>query len=104
VKNDEHQLWRDERDAACRERDRHREPRHTVRKLPPVRAGSTGAVSTMRLACPVCRGPVWATTDSDREHVGCVGCEAELVTRRALDGSVSLQLVELRRPDADGDL
>jgi hypothetical protein len=95
VKNDEHQLWRDERDARLRERDREREPARPVRKLPAIRAATS--VTTLRLDCPVCHGPVFTTTDSDRDRVDCTEptCRTALVTRRAPDGSVSVERMDV---------
>lgn len=93
MKNDEHQLWRDERDAAERERDRHREPAHTVRRLPSVKPLAE-RLSSIRLSCPQCNGPIWTTTDSDRDRLTCASCSAEVSTRLDIDGSVSLVLVD----------
>jgi hypothetical protein len=40
----------------------------------------------------LCRGPVYAPTDSDRERIDCSGCGAVLVTRQGLTGSVLVEL------------
>ncbi len=95
MKNDEHQLWRDERDARLRERDREREPARPVRQLPAIRAATPVTVPvSLRLACPVCHGPVFTTSDSDRERIDCTNptCLQTLFTRRQLDGSVELEI------------
>ncbi len=94
MKATEHELWQDELAARLRERDRQREP--SLDRLPAIKPGRAPA-RTLRLACPTCTGPVYTTTDSDRERVECTNptCLQALVTRRALDGSVSLQLVEV---------
>lgn len=43
---------------------------------------------TVRLACPMCRGPVYVPDDSDREGVDCAGCGDPLITRQGIDGVV----------------
>ena len=50
-----------------------------------------------RLHCPQCRGPVYAPCGSHGERINCAGCAAELVTRCAIDNSVTVELAEHER-------
>lgn len=111
MKASEHELWKDERAATLRERDRQREP-SLGRLLFTAKPGHAPA-RTLRLECPLCRGPVFTMSDSDRELIDCTAptCLATLVTRRALDGSVDLVITDhdedeelrmLRACDSDG--
>jgi hypothetical protein len=104
---DPEQLDQDELAARRRERDRHREPGLVTRDLRALtdlsarRAFAISVVDTRitALACPLCNGPVFADHDSDGERIDCTGptCEAQLVTRRNLDGSVSVAVVGASR-------
>lgn len=94
MRPDEHQILFADRAA---ERDREREPGIVRQRtgLPAIRPGSaTIPPRTVRLRCPVCSGPVYSTTDSNRELVGCTTCLVQLATRRQLDGRIELVLVE----------
>jgi hypothetical protein len=92
------------------ERDREREPHHRhprcVRPVPATRGAYQASVQdsvnrskAIRLTCPHagCLGAVYVPGDSDRERVVCAACTTTLITRRSLDGDISLQ--EL--PDAE---
>jgi hypothetical protein len=49
--------------------------------------------SITALACPACNGPCFAPADSHAERVDCVECDARLITRRALCGTVVLESI-----------
>lgn len=84
------------------ERDLEREPRqhrHPRCVVSPARGQFQAAVidsanrsKAIRLTCPHagCLAGVYVPGDSDRERVVCDSCITNLITRRALDGSVSL--------------
>lgn len=46
-----------------------------------------------RSRCPHCLASVYATADSHNERVDCQNCNAELVTKRDLAGTVTIELV-----------
>jgi hypothetical protein len=101
---DPEQLDQDELAAHRRDRDRNREPGRTTRSRPDLAARHGFAISVVdtritALACPLCNGPVFTDRDSDGERIVCADptCEAELVTRRNLDGSVSVAVVGASR-------
>lgn len=92
MKASEHELWQDEIAAKRRERDRSREPslERTERLRLTIRPSTALVpIRTVRLECPMCSGPVFATSGRHRSEVGCVTCFAELSTR-LFDGSVTL--------------
>lgn len=99
---DEDRLWRDERAATLRSRDREREPQ---RLFPVLRDGAQrNNCRTERLDCPCCGGPIYVASDSDGESVTCMhpDCHAELQTYQ-LGGSVTLEIVTLDMvPEGDG--
>lgn len=45
-----------------------------------------------QLACPACQGPAFVPADSDHERIDCITCDARLVSRRALDGTISIHI------------
>ena len=89
--------WRDERAAEMRERDRQREPHRHPRCVIPCRSApvepATRETVITQLSCAACRGPVFVPDDSDRESVNCASCDARMVTRQSIDGSVEVTLV-----------
>ena len=102
---DEHELWQDERAADLRERDRSREPHRHPRTIPRAVeiAPRSPAAESVKLTCPQCNGPVFAMSDSNRDRLTCTEptCGAQLTTRRALDGTVDIILIEI---ESDEDL
>lgn len=100
---DTDQADRDELTRRRLERDAEREPRqhrHPRCVAPVARQvfqasviDSANRSKALQLMCvrPGCLGPVFVPADSDRERVTCAACITTLITRRALDGSVSLQ-------------
>lgn len=94
------------------ERDRQREPGPREHRHPRCiargvfqaavidsvnRAQDTSIGATL---CPRCNGPVFVPADSDREIIDCADatCAARLITRRHLDGSVSvIEVLEVAR-------
>lgn len=94
------QFMRDEIADRRARRDAEREPRTPMdrhRDLSGRRAVAVRLVDTsiIDLDCPLCRGPVFAVSDSDGERIDCNNetCGARLVTRLALGGEVSLEVV-----------
>jgi len=93
---------RDELEIGRRvERDHERELMHQRRRGEPgrtrrraIQAARAAEVeidtSITAVSCPTCKGNVYVPTDSDAERVDCFCCDARLISRRALDGSITL--------------
>ncbi len=96
MKNDEHQLWQDERAADLRDRDRQREPHRyprVIRRAVEI-ARQSAVTESVKLSCPACRGPVFAMSDARAVRLTCSTCGAQLSTHRSdLDGSIGLVVV-----------
>jgi len=105
---DDEQIWRDDLAERRRERDREREPariraarlpapdhraRHSfqARQVELAHAAVDSSITAME--CPACLAPVFAPADSHAERIDCVGCDARLVTHRAIGGELTAILL-----------
>ena len=95
----------DELAARRRERDREREPAPPFTRVRPepelqrVRTFAIGVTTLAEHACPLCGDPMLAPSE-DAMRVDCPGerCAAPLVTRRELDGTITLHAIETDEP------
>lgn len=92
MRADDHDLFVDDLAQRRRDRDREREPRRFRRREVERRAFNVALdASIAPLECPLCLGPVFAPADSHGERIDCTneGCEARLVTHRAIGGELT---------------